>query len=157
MSAAMWRTFDTAVGELDDAISSARSAVVRAFDADATDEIDAAADRMRRCADALVSLADRMRSSPVAQCAWFPVRLSCRHYGACTCAEPALRIPVALMSKPVEVPLSPARRRAEELAKKGLGWDRAWVQLAAWNARSASPVDSDELAQALVEALEEAR
>jgi hypothetical protein len=123
MSAALWREFGEEVAALDGALSSARSSVVRSFDVDATAGIDGAADALRRCADALVAVAERMRASPIARCAWFPVKLTCRHWGSCDCADKAMRVAVVVPVVAEVVEVKPPRgwRTAPQPSKAKVG------------------------------------
>ena len=130
MTSALWREFDTEIAALDAALSSARSAVAQSFDIDATVRIDDAADALRRCADALVAMAGKMRDSPAAQFAWFPVRLTCRHWGRCDCADKAMGsvvVPVVVESVDVKPPRRELRVPAHVGAAKSARQAAAWM------------------------------
>jgi hypothetical protein len=139
MSAALWREFGEEVAALDGALSSARSSVVRSFDVDATAGIDGAADALRRCADALVAVAERMRASPIARCAWFPVKLTCRHWGSCDCADKAMRVAVVVPVVAEVVEVKPPRRELRVVAHAGTA--KSERQAAAWMANRPAAIE----------------
>ena len=130
MTSALWRELDAEVAALDDALSSARSAVARSFEVDATIGIDEAADALRRCADALVAVAGRMRASPAAPSAWFPIRLTCRHWGGCDCADKAMGsvvVPVVVKNVEAEAPRRDLRVPAHVGSAKSARQAAAWM------------------------------